>query len=389
MQCKLLASGFRLTFLVAGIAALLLVPAWVAILVFGAPLDSAWPPTLWHAHEMLFGFVAAAIAGFLLTAVPSWTGRRGFAGLPLGILVALWLSGRVLIACSAAWPSAIVLIVDVAFLLMLAALLAPALLRARNRNTALLVVPLLLALCNGVFHWSLARHDPETASHALLIAIDIALLLVTIIGGRILPAFTTSALRAAGSDTTVWSWQGVGPAAIAVMAMVGLVDLLWPGSRGAGVLAAAAAAIQAVRLLQWRTPATLKSPILWVLHLGYAWLPVGLALKSGALLFGFAASAFWMHAFTVGVLATMIFGVMTRVALGHTGRPLEVDPLITVAYILLLLSGLMRVFGFGVVGVSYPYVIVISASLWSAAFALFLYVYVPILWSPRADGSAG
>lgn len=389
MQCRLLASGFRLTFLVAGIAALLLVPAWVAILVFGAPLGSDWPPTLWHAHEMLFGFVGAAIAGFLLTAVPSWTGRRGFAGLPLIILMALWLSARVLIACSASWPAGVVLSVDVAFLLVLAALLAPALVRARNRNTPLLLVLLLLALCNGVFHWSLARHDPVTASHALLVAIDITLLLVTIIGGRILPAFTSSALRAAGRDTAVWAWPGVGAAAIAAMVLVVLVDLLWPDSRGAGVLAGAAAAIQAARLLQWRTPATLGSPILWVLHLGYAWLPLGLALKSGALLFGFAATAFWLHALTVGVLATMVLGVMTRVALGHTGRPLVVDPLIALAYLLLLSAGLMRVFGLGVAGINYANVIVISASLWSAAFALFLYVYVPILWAPRADGRPG
>ncbi len=389
MQCRLLASGFRLTFLLAGIAALLLVPAWVAILVFGAPLGSAWPPTLWHAHEMLFGFVGAAIAGFLLTAVPSWTGRRGFAGPPLIVLVALWLSARVLIACSASWPALLVFAVDAAFLLVLAALLAPPLLRAGNRNTPLLGVLLLLALCNGVFHWSLARHDPVTAAHALLVAIDITLLLVTIIGGRILPAFTTSALRAAGSDTQVWTWRGIGPAAIAVMLLIALVDLRWPGSRAAGIVAGAAAAIQGARLLQWRTPATLRFPILWVLHLGYAWLPVGLALKSAALLFGFAASAFWLHALTVGVLATMVLGVMTRVALGHTGRPLVVDPLIALAYLLLLLAGLMRVFGLGVAGINYANVIVISASLWSAAFALFLYVYVPILWAPRADGKAG
>lgn len=389
MTCRVFAGGFRPTFLAAAIAALLLVPAWVAIVVFGAPLASRWPPTLWHAHEMLFGFVIPAIAGFLLTAVPSWTGRRGYAGLPLVIVLALWLCGRVLIASSAWWPAAVVLILDLAFLVMLTALVAPPLLRERSRNTPLLLVLVVLTVCNGVFHRALIRHDPGTASHAILIGIDIALLLVTIVGGRIVPAFTASALRSGGSASKVLVWPGIGAAAIAVMVLVALVDLLARDSRAAGVLAGVAAVIQSLRLLQWRTVATLGRPILWVLHLGYAWLPLGLALKCGALLGGFAACAFWLHALTVGVIATMILGVMSRAALGHTGRPLVVDPLIALAYVALLAAGLIRVFGFGLAGIDYPTVIVISAACWTAAFALFLYVYVPILWSPRADGKAG
>ncbi len=389
MACRLFANGFRPAFLAAGLAALLLVPAWIAVLVFGAPLGSSWPPTLWHAHEMLFGFVGAAISGFLLTAVPSWTGRRGFAGPPLVILLALWLCARVLIASSAAWPAAVVSVVDIAFLLVLAGLVARPLLRARNRNTPLLLVLLLLALCNGVFHWSLAHHDPVTASHALRVGIDIALVLVTVIGGRIVPAFTANALRATGREVRLRAWPGVGGAAVAVMVAVALTDLFRPDGRAAGILAGVAAAIQAARLLQWRSAAVLRYPILWVLHLGYAWLPLGLALRCVAQLGGLAASAFWLHALTVGALGTMILGVMTRVALGHTGRPLVVDPLITVAYVLLLAAGLVRVFGLAVLGVDYSTVIVASAGLWTCAFALYLYVYVPILWSPRADGKPG
>lgn len=368
---------------------MLLVPLWVAVWVFGVPLGSHWPPTLWHAHEMMFGFVAAAIAGFLLTAVPSWTGRRGFAGPPLILLVSLWLLGRVLIASGTWWPPIVVMLVDVGFLLTLAALVAPALLREGNRNTPLLLVLALLALCNGAFHWALIRHDPGVASHAILMAIDIALLLVTVIGGRILPAFTSSALRENGAPAKLRSWPWTGRAAIAVMVAVALVDLGWAETRAAGVLAGLAAAIQFVRLLQWRTAATLRQPILWVLHLGYAWLPMGLALKSAALLGGFAASAFWLHALTVGVLATMILGVMTRAALGHTGRALVVHPLTVAAYGLLLLAGLMRVFGLAVLGLHYVTVLVLSAAFWTSAFALFLVAYVPILWSPRVDGKAG
>jgi len=389
MSCRVLASGFRLAFLLSGIAAALLIPAWVAILVYGVPFGSDWPPTLWHAHEMLFGFVAAAIAGFLLTAVPSWTGRRGFGGAPLIVLAALWLCARVLNATSASWPATLVFAVDVAFLPALAALFAPPLLRERNRNTPLLLVLALLAACNVAFHRALGRHDPPAAAHALLLGIDIALLLVTIVGGRIIPAFTATALREAGSTRRVRTRPGLGYAAIAIMIAVGLVDLRWPGSRAAAVLAAIAALLQALRLLQWRTLATLAEPMVWVLHAGYAWLPLGLALKCAALLWGFAASAFWLHALTIGVLATMILGVMTRVALSHTGRPMRVGALTTAAYALLLLAALTRVFGLALAGIDYASVIVLSAVFWSAAFALFLIVYGPMLWLPRIDGRAG
>jgi uncharacterized protein involved in response to NO len=376
-------------FLAAGLAAVALVPLWMALWAFGASLATPWPPTLWHAHEMVFGFIAAAIAGFLLTAVPSWTGQRGFAGAPLILLVTLWLAGRVTIVGASALPVWLVMAVDVAFLPALALLVAPPLLRARNRNTPLLLVLALLTLCNAWFHWALIRQNPVSASHALLIAIDLVLLLVTVIGGRILPAFTASGLRAAGHPVRIRVWPAIGPAAIVAMACVALGDLLWPDSRVAGLLAGAAAVLQGVRLIQWRSAATLGQPIVWVLHLAYAWLPVGLALKSAALLGQSAISAFWLHALTIGVLATMILGVMSRAALGHTGRPLVVEPAIALAYGLLLLAALTRVFGLAVTPLDYVTVIVVAASFWTAAFAIFLYVYAPILWGARADGKPG
>ena len=242
-------------------------------------------------------------------------------------------------------------------------------------------------MCNIAFHWALVQRDASAASHSLLMAIDIALLMVTVIGGRILPAFTSSGLRATGSKLTVLAWPLIDAIAIAIMVAVAFVDLVWPASHGAGVLAGIAASVQATRLAQWRTTATFKQPILWVLHVAYAWLPVGLALKSGALLVGFAASAFWLHALTIGVLAIMIFGVMTRAALGHTGRSLVAQPLTVAAYVLLLLAGVTRVFGLSA-GLNYSLVIVLSASLWTSAFAFFLWVYVPILCSPRVDGKS-
>ena len=389
MPSSVLASGFRLGFLLAGLAALLLVPAWVAVQVFGAPLVEGWPPMLWHAHEMLYGFVVAAIAGFLLTAVPSWTARRGFGGAPLVLLGTLWFAGRVLAARAQAWPAALVAAADVAFLLALLGLFAPPLLRARNRNTPLLLVLLALVACNLAFHRALARHDPPAAGQALRIAIDIVVLLVTIVAGRIVPAFTATALRGAGAAVRVRSRTGGDAAAITAMLAVVLVDLAWPGGRLAAALAALAALLQALRLAQWRGWRALHEPLVWVLQVAYAWLPIGLALKCVALLWGCAFAAFWLHALTVGALATMILGVMSRTALSHTGRPMRVGTLSTAAYLLLLAAAVTRVFGIVVPGLDYVAVIVLSAAFWSAAFALFLVEYGPMLWRPRVDGRAG
>lgn len=389
MQRGPFASGFRPTFIAAGLGAALLVPTWALVWSFGIPLESAWPPTMWHAHEMLFGFVGAAIAGFLLTAVPSWTGHRGFAGWPLVMLLALWISGRILIVTSVYWPPALVLAVDAAFLVALALLVAPPLLRAGRRNTPLLGVLALLVACNVWFHLALLHRDPGRAYHALLVAIDIALLLVTIIGGRIIPAFTANALRAAGSAARVRAWPHIGMLAIAAMTIVAAVDVFWMDSAVSGVVAGIAALIQLARMLQWRSLATLRQPILWVLHLGYAWLPLGLALKCLALLGGFAVAAFWLHALTIGVLASMVLGVMSRAALGHTGRPLRVAPEISLAYLLLFAAALIRVFGLQLLGMPYPIVILASASCWTFAFGIFCWVYVPMLCRARADGRPG
>jgi uncharacterized protein involved in response to NO len=389
MQSRVLASGFRPTFLAAAVAALLLVPAWVLIWGYGMPLPGGWPITLWHAHEMVFGFVAVAIAGFLLTAVPNWTGQRGFTGTPLLILMALWTAARVLIATAGAWLATAVLVLDVSFLVLLGILIAPPLLRSGNRNAVMLVVLALLAGCNATFHWALMHQNPPLALRTILIAIDIALLLVTIVGGRIVPAFTGNALRASGSPIRILAWPAIGPVAVGLMVTVIVVDLLRPDSRLAGILAAIVAVVQTARMLQWRSFAVLRSPIVWVLHLAYAWLPVGFALKAMALLFGLALSAFWLHALTVGVLATMVLAVMSRAALGHTGRPLVVEPAIALGYLLLLGAALVRVFGLGVLSMPYPAVILVSATCWTLAFGSFFYVYAPILWSARFDGKPG
>jgi uncharacterized protein involved in response to NO len=338
---------------------------------------------------MLFGFLGSAVAGFLLTAVPSWTGKKGVSGRPLVVLGSVWLAARLFIATSGWWPEAFIAAVDLSFLPLLAFLVAGPLLRPRNRNAMLLVVLGALWLADLIFHVALIRKNPLLAYHALNIGIDIVLTLVTVIGGRIVPAFTAAALRQQGVLGAVQSRLVLTVLAIAAMVLVTLGDIFWPESHVAGVVAGIAAIIQGARLVQWRTLRTLRQPIVWILHLAYAWLPIGLALKAAAMLGGYAIAAFWLHALTIGALTTMVTAVMTRASLGHTGRPLIVHPLITVAYALLTAAAVVRVFGLSGFGLSFPLVIVWSALFWTTAFALFVGVYLPILWGPRADGKPG
>ena len=385
----LLRYGFRPFFLGAGLVAVLLIPWWAASYAFGVPLGTSWSPTLWHGHEMLFGFIVAAIAGFLLTAVPSWTGARGFAGWPLALISGLWLLGRIAVATSRFWPLPAVATLDLAFLPALVALVSPPLARARNRNTPLLAVLAAFWVTDVAFYWALYHRNDGGSLHALVLGIDIVLLLITVIGGRIVPAFTASALKQRGMAGAMRAWPGVTELTVGSMIAVLLSDLFVPDGTTAGVIAALAAVMQMARLAQWRTLKTLGQPIVWVLHLAYVWLPLGLALKAAALLTGAAPTAFWLHALTVGAAATMILAVMTRASLGHTGRPLVVDPVIALAYLLLTAAALVRVFGLAVLRIGYPEVIVAAGFLWTAAFVLFTWIYAPMLLAPRVDDKTG
>lgn len=386
MRTSLFSYGFRPHFIAAGIAAAVLIPLWASSYVFGAHFRVAWPPTPWHGHEMLFGFVAAAIAGFLLTAVPNWTGQRGLSGSPLVGLSALWLAGRVAVYWSSVLPAWLVALVDVSFLPVVGLLIAPPLLRTATRNTPLLGILAALAICNGVFHWDVAHENAPAGGHVLLIGIDIVLVLATVIGGRIVPSFSTATLKAQGLAISP-SHAIVERLAVGLMIGIVLLDANWPDTPASGTGALIASGVQAIRMIRWQSIRTWRAPIVWVLHLGYAWIPVGLALKGMALLTGMAIAAFWLHALTVGALASLILAVMTRAALGHTGRPLTVAPAIVAAYLLLSAAAIVRVFGLAMLGGSYPLVVLVAAILWTAAFTLFLFVYAPILVAPRVDGN--
>lgn len=385
----LFAYGFRPFFWVAGAFAMLGLIAWLRVYATGALPLGDQPPQLWHGHEMLYGFVTAAIAGFLLTAVPSWTGARGFAGAPLVVLTTVWFAGRLAFACASALPFPVVAVCELAFLPALAVLIAPPLLRARNRNTRLLFVLGGMWVTDVVFVIAVGRGDVLLTRGALLVAIDIVLLLITIIGGRIVPTFTATALRARGVSANMRSSPWVDAIVIGAMIGVALADAFAPWGTVAGSLAALAAVAQGWRFTGWRSLRTAGEPLVWSLHLAYAWLPVGLAMKAIYLLTGAAWSAHWLHALTIGAAASMILAVMSRAALGHTGRALVASRPITIAYVLLCLASLVRVFLPSLAAVEYRWTVMLAGALWFAGFGLFMVVYTPILMRPRVDARPG
>ncbi len=385
----LFAYGFRPFFWAAGAFALLAITAWLWIHGTGALPLRGQPSLLWHGHEMLYGFVGAAIAGFLLTAVPSWTGARGFAGAPLILLAALWLAGRLAFAGAASLPLALVAVCELAFFPALVVLLAPPLLRAHNRNTPLLLVLAAIWVSDAVFLFALARGDVLLARVTLLVAIDVILLLVTVIGGRIVPVFTANALRSRGEEPGIRGSRWLDGAVIGAMVVVVLVDAAAPWRSAAGIVAAVAAAAQTWRMSRWRSTRTFHEPLVWSLHLAYAWLPAGLALKATHLLTGAPWAAHWLHALTIGVAGSMVLAVMTRAALGHTGRPLVAARATATAYVLLSLAALVRVVAPSLADLEYRWTVITAGVLWIAAFALYVITYTPILMRPRVDGRAG
>jgi uncharacterized protein involved in response to NO len=382
----LLALGFRPFFLLAGLAAMLLMPLWLAVRFGLLALASPLGPVAWHGHEMLFGYAVAVIAGFLLTAVANWTGRPTLRGLPLGLLALLWLAGRIAPLGGGLLPSWPAAAVDLAFLPALAAAIAVPLVQARNRrNMAFPVALLALAGLNLGIYLAAAGAIAPSAHRLLWVTVDVVVAIMVIVGGRVIPPFTRNALPAAPVRPRRWSdWPSILLAVLIVP-----LDLIADGGAAVAALSLAAGLANAARLSGWGGTATARSPILWVLHLGYLWIVAGLVLRGIAEPLGPLPADAALHALTAGAVGTLTLGMMTRVALGHTGRPLVAPPTVAVAYGLVQLAALARLAAAFAIGGAYDLLLVLSAAAWTAAFALFVFVYAPILLAPRADRRAG
>ena len=384
----LFAHGFRPYFLIAGVWAVLPIAVWLAAL-HGMPFPDgllAMPP--WHAHEMTAGFIGAAMCGFLLAAVPNWTGRRGYGGPPLMAVVALFVAARIVL-----WPGMPVpapLAATIALLPLPSVLLLalPALVRARTPR--LFAPPILLLLfwfSDLLMLADAAGWKTGTFATGRMLGLNIALVLVGLIGGRIVPSFTVNALRRAGRPAELHRLPWIDEAAIAALLLVAVVDVFVPGSAIAGLVAALAAALVLLRMSRWHGLSTLDQPILWVLHLGYLMVAVALATKALFLLGGWSWAMHWLHLQTMGAIGLMILAVMTRAILGHTGRELVAPRAAVAGYVLVPLAALLRAFG-GLV-MDFRQAVGLAGLGWMAAFGLFLLAFAPMLLRARPDGKPG
>jgi uncharacterized protein involved in response to NO len=383
----ILALGFRPFFLLAAIFAAASVPLW--ILIYQGILEpvSYLPPTIWHAHEMVFGFAIAVIAGFLLTASTHWTGWQTASGWKLALLAGLWLAGRIAMAAGSHVPAWIVIALDVSFLPVVAVGLAIPILRAGNRrNIAFPIILLVLAAANLAMHLGALGAIDWDPSRGLRVAIDLILLIIGVLGGRVIPSFTQNAIP----EARVKPCPKASILALASLAALVIAEATTDTPMITGMVALAAGIINALRMRGWGSFATLHQPILWILHVGYGWIVVGLILRGMADLSGFIPVDAGIHALTLGAIGSMIVGMMSRVALGHTGRAITPAPLTVAAYWLVNAAALLRVL-FAVVSDDSLRVAALGASgaLWSLAFLCFTIVYLPILSRPRADGRPG
>jgi uncharacterized protein involved in response to NO len=360
--------GFRPFYLLAGAYAALAVPLW-------ALQYAGWLPganILWHAHEMVFGYAFAVIAGFLLTAVRAWTGRPTPTGAALAAIAALWLLARVLAFVSlplAAWAGAL-------FALAVAWGIGRPLLAAGNWRNCFFVLLLLGLGAAGV----VVQGYPQLG---LALGLDVVLFAMAVVGGRVIPSFTNNALPGAGARRRAWLEFG----ALGSVLLLIAADALERTELAAGV-ALFAAALHAARLALWAPLKTWRRPILWILHLSYAWIVAHLALR-GLTGFGVLPYALGTHALTVGAIGGLTLGMMTRTARGHTARPLQAGRAEIAAYVLVQLAALARVFVPLAAPAAQVGATIVSALLWCAAFAIFTVAYFPILSRPRLDGQPG
>jgi uncharacterized protein involved in response to NO len=381
--------AFRIFFLLGGLGAALLVPAWLAMLTGYLPTPDYLGGAAWHGHELIFAYAPAVIVGFLLTAAYNWTGTANAKGLPLVIITLLWLGGRLALLAADSLPGHLVALVDLAFLPAAGLIVLPPLWRAKKwSNTAFVGLLMLMAVANLLIHLDalgvISGTDIDFSQAGLYAGLDIVLLVMVMVGGRITPPFSRNA-----TGIQVAPQPRRDQAAVGTVVLVVIADLLALPGTITGFVCLLAAAATAIRVASWQSLKTTKVPLIWILHLAQAWLVIGFTLRGIALLTDVMPQAIALHALTLGAVGSLTLGMMTRVALGHTGRPLEIKSIIPWTYAAISLAALVRI----VVPTVWPeqamHANTLAGALWTFAFATFVVVYLPVLTSPRPDGRPG
>ncbi len=381
------ALGFRPFYLAAAAFAVVAIPVWVAFYLGLLPAGGYLQGAAWHSHEMIFGFATAVIAGFLLTAVRSWTSQPTASGAALAALVALWLLARLLIITG---PPLAAVLVDLAFLPALALALAIPIVRSKNRrNLKMLAVLGVLALANLGYHLAYLNVLPTPLMLvAVMATLDVITILMAIIGGRVIPAFINNAIATAKPRTSP-NLERVAFSSLVIILVMGLVNFWLPLPAFVWLaLLITAALAHGARLLLWQPQRSYRDPLLWMLPVAYAWIPISLVLRAATYVTAVPPAAA-IHALTLGAMSSLMMAMMTRSALGHTGRKLTAGPVEIAAFVLLQLAAVVRVFA----GLLWPELyrdsVLVAALFWCLAFALFLYRYLPMLLRPRIDGLPG
>jgi len=379
-----LSHGFRPFFLGAAVWAVISMAIWLGALADLWPLAEDYGAVAWHAHELLFGYAVAVVAGFLLTAVPNWTGRLPVAGWPLLLLFLLWCTARIGFLVTGVVGLLAVVVIDSLFLPSLLLLMAREIAAGRNwRNLKPLALVGLLAAANIAFHVEVLSTGAPNVASRLGIAALIGLIML--IGGRIVPSFTRNWLSRTGSERLPASFGSFDIAALLFSGVALFLWILWPTSTMTGVIFFIAACLQGVRLWRWSGAPTWREPLVLILHLGYAFVPFGfllgaIAIGSPGALGGTAA----LHAWTVGAVGVMTLAVMTRATRGHTGRLPTASRLTIAVYAAILAAALLRIAA-GITPWLYLALIDIAGVAWTAAFAMFLIEYAPMLVGSRLE----
>jgi len=377
----ILTFGFRPFFAGAAVWAAISMVLWVPMLSGQLRMPTAFDPVSWHAHEFLFGYLGAVVAGFLLTAVPNWTGRLPIVGWRLGALACLWLAGRVAVAVSGGLPPVLVAAVDLAFPVVFALAILREIVAGRNwRNLIVLAMLGVFILGNALFHWEAARGLYAAQGYGLRLGLGAGVMMIAVIGGRVVPSFTRNWLVKRGSTALpAPPMQRFDKAALVGLLVALALWVAMPLGALTGVALALAGVLHAVRLARWAGHRTFAEPLVTVLHAGYAFVPLGAVALAAEILFpGTVGMAGAQHLWMAGAIGLMTLAVMTRATLGHTGQPLAAGPGTVAIYLALILSVLARVAA-GIWPAFAGPLHLVAGMGWIMAFAGFALVYGGLL----------